>query len=154
MKTFIHAAMTVFLAAVTSLTWAQMPGPMRMPGYRPYMPAQPGVMAPAMGAQVNPLAVLGLSEEQRKKIAAIAGESQADNIKLINQIRAEMFAINKLFAADTLDEKKIGAAYQKVFDLQRKAVELSVRTYNRQIAVFNSEQLKKWNAMRAGMMRR
>jgi len=29
-----------------------------------------------------------------------------------------------------------------------------VRTYNRQIGVFNAEQLKKWNTMRAQMMRR
>jgi len=152
MKTFINTTVTVVLAVVANLAWAQMPGPMPMPGYRPYMPAQPGAMAPMMGAQTNPMAALGLNEEQRKKIAAIAGESQADNLKLMNQIRTEMAAISQLFAAATLDEKKISAAYQKVFDLQRKAVELSVRTYNRQIGVFNAEQLKKWNTMRAQMM--
>ena len=140
---FVAAMLPIFTFAPFAL--AQMPMGQPMPGYG--MPMQPGM-------QANPMTVLGLTEEQRKKLAAIVQESQAKNMQIMSEVAKEMQAAQKLFLEDKPDTKKISAAYQRVFDKQRKAIELSVEMYNKQIAVFNKEQLEKWNAMRKQMAAR
>lgn len=158
---FRLSAILLMLAVTGSAAWAQMPMPMPapMPGYGPMMPGYPGGMGPqgmppGMRAPVNPLAALGLTEEQRNKLAEIAKEGRAQNVKIMSEIGNQFEALKKLFVAAQPDAKKIGAAYQQIFDRQRQAIELAVQMYNRQIAVLNKEQLQKWNAMREQMLAR
>ena len=135
--------------------WAQMPMHAPMPGYGPAMPMYPGMgMQPGMAASANPLAALGLNEEQRNKLTAIAKEARAKNVKIMSEIGNQFEAMKKLFTAAQPDAKKIGAAYQQIFDRQRQAIELAVEMYNRQVAVLNTEQLQKWNAMREQILAR
>ncbi len=146
MKIFAHfvaAILPIFTFAPFAL--AQMPMGQPMPGYG--MPMHPGM-------QANPRTALGLTEEQRKKLAAITQESQLKNMQIMSEVAKEMQAAQKLFLEDKPDSKKIGAAYQRVFDKQRKAIEQSVEMYNKQIAVFNKEQLEKWNTIRKQMAAR
>jgi Spy/CpxP family protein refolding chaperone len=80
--------------------------------------------------------------------------AQATGLELAKRIGQEAGKLGAMLFESTPDAEKIGAAYQAIFDLQRQAIENAVNTYNKQVAVLDPEQLKKWNAMREQVMSR
>ncbi len=143
-------AITLFAAP----SQAQMPGPMMVPGPAPMTPFTMPMGPVGQPGRPNPLAALGLSEEQRKQLEEIGSEARARNVKVMSDIGNQYEELRKLFAETTPDAKKIGGVYQTIFDLQRQAIEHTIEVYNRQVAVLNDEQQQKWNAMRQQMLAR
>ncbi len=101
--------------------------------------------------QMNPLAMLKLSDEQQKKLKDLAAEAQKQGAELVKLLGESAKELPKLMADAKLDAKTIGAAYAKVFDIQRKIIEAGVTNYNKELAVFTEEQRKAWDAMRKQM---
>ena len=141
-----------------------MPG-MGMPGqHMPMMPpmGSPGrpfmgmPMAPGMhpGGGMNPLAALNLTPEQIGKWRDMGEQARAASVDLMTQIASETMKLPALLAAATPDPEKVGTIYQKIFDLQRQAIEHSITLYNEQLSVLSPVQLEKWNAFRAQIMGR
>ncbi len=132
-----------------------MPGmgmpPAGMPGMGMGMPMGHG-MHPHAGR--NPMAALNLTQEQLKTMQDTAKAAQAAGLDLMKRVGDEAAQLRSMFVEAAPDAKKIGATYQKIFDLQRQAIENAVTTYNKQISVLDPEQLKKWNAIREQMIGR
>lgn len=150
---------SLFALATMALAFAvqaQYPRPMPMP-MMPGMPTSPVPMGVPGGymhnpAAMNPLAALGLSEEQLSKLAEIDKEKRKTTLALMADIGKEAAKLRELYTADELDAKAIGAVYGKIFDLQQQAIEMDVASYSDQLAVFTPEQREKWQTMRKGMM--
>lgn len=124
--------------------------PMMQPGMmQPMMPGMaPGMMSPA---QMNPMAMLKLTEEQQKQLADIGNQARDQSMALMKRMTESAQKLPALVGASQPNAKSIGAAYAQMFDIQRQMIEQAVNTYNKQLAVFNQEQRKLWDAMRKQM---
>lgn len=161
MKKYLIAAA---LAATATGAQAQFPFPgAPMPGAAPQMPmpgrggfggASQGMQMQAQQMMAGIMSALNLTPEQIQQVAAIAEEARAKNTARIAAIAEEFKKIGPLFAQEDPDPAAIGAAYAKVFDLQRQAIEDSIETYKKQVAILNDEQKAKWKAMRQQMLQR
>ncbi len=143
----------VLVVGVIGAAQAQQPMPHGMFG-QPMM--QPGMMQPMMPgmmhpSQMNPMAMLKLTEEQQKQLMEIGKQAQAQSMELMKKMGESAQELPKLVGAAQPNPKTIGAAYAKMFDIQRQMIESAVATYNKQLAVFTEEQRKLWNAMRKQM---
>ncbi len=143
--------------------------PMGMPGMGMPGMGMPGMGTPPMGmpgmgmpmgrgmphhAGRNPMAALNLTDEQMKSMQDAAKAAQAAGLEVMKRIGDEAADLRLLITEATPDAKKIGAVYEKIFDLQRQAIENAITTYNEQISILDPEQLKKWNAMREQVLAR
>jgi Spy/CpxP family protein refolding chaperone len=148
----------VLFALPASAQGPMMP-PMGMPGMGMPPAGMPGMGMP-MGrgmhpqAGMNPLAALNLTQEQLNTMQATAKAAQTASLELMKRIGDEAAQLRSMFVEAAPDAEKIGATYQKIFDLQRQAIENAVTTYNKQVSVLDTEQLKKWNAIREQMISR
>ncbi len=152
-------ALSLVLLALPANAQGPMMPPMGMPGMGMPPAGMPGMGMP-MGrgmhphARMNPLAALDLTQEQLKTMQDTAKAAQATSLDLMKRIGDEAIKLRSMFVEATPDAEKIGATYQNIFDLQRQGIENAVATYNKQVSVFDPEQLKKWNAMRGQMIAR
>ncbi len=140
---------------------AHAQGPMTPPMAAPGIPlgVGPGMgmpMVPGMYPRraMNPLATLDLTQAQLDKLDAIGKQARAASVDLMTKIGDELVELRSLIAAASLDPEEIGSTYQKIFNIQRQVIESSVASYNKQVAVLNPEQLKKWNAFRQRIIAR
>ncbi len=154
----LSALCMLLLAPLASAQGPMMP-PTGMPGMGMPPMGIPGMGIP-MGrgmhpyARMNPMAALNLTQEQLKTMQDTAKTAQAASLDLMKRIGDEAIMLRSMLVEATPDAEKIGATYQKIFDLQRQAIENAVTTYNKQLSVLDPDQLKKWNAIREQMLAR
>ena len=81
-----------------------------------------------------------LSSEQRKQMSRIKTALRKHNWALQGDIIDARGDLAELYADETRDAKKIGAAYAEIFDLRRQMIEAVIDAQNRQRLVFTEEQ--------------
>ena len=104
------------------------------------------------GGLMGPMAMLDLSDEQRAKIRRIEDEQRKKNRDLYAKIEDESVKLRDLYGADTLDAKKIGAVYDKIFDLKREVIVAGIEAHNKARAVLTKEQQDQLKSFRRGGM--
>ncbi|HSS66277.1 MAG TPA: periplasmic heavy metal sensor [Gammaproteobacteria bacterium] len=115
-------------------------GPGMMGGYGmgPGMMGGYGLGPGMMG--IGPMSGLELNSEQQKQIARIETGLRKQNWTLQGEIIDARGELLQLYADETPDPKRIGAAYGKIFDLRRQMIEAAIEAHNRQRAVLTDEQ--------------
>ena len=147
---FLRLFTVAVLLLGQGVVFAQYPMPpmgmqqpmMQMPG------AMPGMQP--MGAP-NPLAMLGLTQEQLQKLSDIGNAARDQSLGTMKNIGEVAQKIPSMMTMPNPDPKAIGALYGKMFDLQQQLIEAAISTYNKQLAVLSKEQREKWEAMRKQM---
>jgi Spy/CpxP family protein refolding chaperone len=110
-----------------------------------------GMMGMGMMGGMGPFGMLNLSDEQRGKLDKIQDESRRKHWDLMGKVMDESAKLRDLYREETLDAKKIGAVYDRVFKLQREAVDASIDALNKANAVLTKEQRDEWQRMKRGM---
>jgi len=95
--------------------------------------------------------MLNLSEAQRKKIENIQHGMRKSHFALMEQIIAEREKLPELFSSETLDAKKIGAVYGRIFAIQRQMIESGIAMHNQMNSVLTKEQREQIQQWHRGM---
>jgi Spy/CpxP family protein refolding chaperone len=142
------------LAGAVAAAFAQGPGPGYGPGYGPgmmggygYGPGMMGGYGPGYGRGYGPgggLASLGLSAEQREKIAAIQEENRKANWSTMGQMRSEQFKLRQMYNADKVDSAAVADQQKKVDELRRQMLKSHVDARNQINAILTPEQRKQF----------
>jgi Spy/CpxP family protein refolding chaperone len=115
-------------------------GPGMMGGGGPgYGPGRGGY-----GPGASPLEALNLTDEQREKILAIQEENRQKNWGAMGQMRSEMFALRRMYGADTVDPNAVAEQQKKVDELRRQMLRSRIESHNRVEAVLTPEQRKQF----------
>lgn len=138
-----------------------MGGGMMGPGMMgPGMGMGPGMMGgmgmgwgPGMGMGMGPLAMLDLTDDQRKQIARIQEDVRKRHWNTLGKIHEEQARLGELYAAEKPDAKQIGQAYGSIAKLQQEIVEASVQAQNQILDVLTKEQREQLAQWRRGMAR-
>lgn len=101
-----------------------------------------------MGA--GPMSGLELNRDQRKQMLRIQSELRKQNWALQGGILDAREQLFELYLEDTLDAKKIGTVYAKIFDLRRQMIEAGINAHNRQRTVLTEEQRQQLRYRRHG----
>jgi Spy/CpxP family protein refolding chaperone len=144
---------TLGLAGVAAIAFAQGPGPGYGPGYGPgpgMMGDRPGMMGgygygPGMMGgygRGGGLVALDLSSEQREKIAAIQEENRRKNWNTMGQLRSEQFKLGQMYSADKVDSAAASEQQKKVDELRRELLKSRLDARNQVAAVLTPEQRK------------
>lgn len=153
-KKCIVPAIVVVLAIGQGVAQAQQPMPYGQMFGQPGMPGmmqQPMMPGMMPQGQMNPMAMLKLTEEQQKQLSEIANQARTEGVNLMKRMTEAAQELPKLMSSAQPDPQTIGAAYAKIFEVQRQMIEAAVANYNEQLSVFTEEQRKMWNAMRKQM---
>lgn len=131
------------------------PGMMGGYGYGPGMMGGygPGYGRGMMGGGYGALASLKLTPEQSEKIAAIQEESRKKNWGAMGEMRSEMFKLQRLFSADTLDTKAVTEQQKKVDALRMQMLTSRLESQKQIEAVLTPEQRKQFQQFRPWWMR-
>lgn len=105
-----------------------------------------------MGGGMGPMTMLNLTDEQRAKVRKIEDEQRKKNRDLYGKIEDESVKLRDLYDTDTPDAKKIGAVYDKIFDLKRQLIVSGIEANNKARAVLTKEQQEQLKAWRRGGM--
>jgi Spy/CpxP family protein refolding chaperone len=97
----------------------------------------PGMMG-GMGA--GPFAMLNLSPEQRTKVNAIQDSVRKQHWGLQGKINDEEARLRDLYLVEQPDPKRVGQAYDTIFDLRRQMIEAQVQAQNDMRNVLTAEQ--------------
>ncbi len=108
----------------------------------------PGMMGPGMGA--GPFAMLNLSTEQRTKVNAIQDSLRKQQWTLQGKINDEEARLRDLYLVDQPDPKRVGQAYDTIFDLRRQMIEAHVLAQNQMQNVLTAEQRNQIKQFRSG----
>ncbi len=114
-----------------------------------------GGMGPGMmmgGGGMGMMGMLNLTDEQRGKIRKIEDEQRKKSRDLYGKIEDESVKLRDLYDTDTPDARKIGAVYDKIFDLKREAIVASIEAQNKARAVLTKEQQEQLKSFRRGGM--
>jgi Spy/CpxP family protein refolding chaperone len=170
MKAKSISILAAALALAVSSAFAQ-PGPGYGPGsgYGPGAGYGPGMMGGygsgygpgygggMMGGGYGPgygrgygggLASLKLSTEQHDKIAAIQEESRTKNWGTMGQMRTEMFKLQRMYSADSVDTKAVTEQQKKVDELRRQMLTSRLESQKQVEAVLTPEQRKQFKQFR------
>jgi len=132
------------------------PGMMGGYGYGPGMMGGygygPGYGRGMMGGGYGALASLKLTPEQSEKIAAIREESRKKNWGAMGEMRSEMFKLQRLFSADTLDTKAVTEQQKKVDALRMQMLTSRLESQKQIEAVLTPEQRKQFREFRPWWM--
>ena len=146
------------LAGAVTAALAQGPGP-GGPGYRPGYGYGPGMMGGSgygpgmMGGGYGPgvmggygpgggLESLGLSSEQREKIAAVQEENRKANWSTMGQMRSEQFKLRQMYNGEKVDPGAVADQQKKVDELRRQMIKSHVEARNQINAILTPEQRK------------
>jgi Spy/CpxP family protein refolding chaperone len=110
------------------------------------------MMGGGMMGGLGMLGMLDLTDEQRAKIRKIEDEQRKKNRELYGKIEDESVKLRDLYDADTPDARKIGAVYDKIFDLKREAIVAGIDAHNKARAVLTKEQQEQLKGLRRGKM--
>jgi Spy/CpxP family protein refolding chaperone len=96
------------------------------------------------------LNMLDLGDEQRGKINAIHDKLRKQHWEVMGKMMDEHNALRDLYDAETLDGKKIGAAYDRIFKLKRQMIDTGIKAHNDAVAVLTKEQREQLKQLRRG----
>lgn len=149
------AAALLFTAPVTAqspggMSQEEMQKMMQERGYGGGMGMGPGMMMG--GGGMGMMGMLNLTDEQRGKIRKIEDDQRKKNRDLYGKIEDESVKLRDLYDTDAPDAKKIGAVYDRIFDLKRQAIVASIETQNKARAVLTKEQQEQLKSWRRGGM--
>ena len=99
-----------------------------------------GMMGQGMMGQGLP--GISLDDKQRKQHNAIQDDLRRKRWELMGRTMDEQAKLRDLYEADKRDPAAIGAAYQRVFDLQRQMIEATVAAHNKVEDLLTPEQRK------------
>ena len=94
--------------------------------------------------------MLDLTDDQRSKINAIQDKMRKQNWEVMGKMMDERSALRDLYNADTLDSKKIGAVYDRIFKLKRQMIDVGIKAHNDVNAVLTKEQREQLKQYRHG----
>jgi Spy/CpxP family protein refolding chaperone len=120
------------------------PGMMGGHGMGPGVMGGYGMGPGIMGA--DPTGGRELSRDEQKRMARIETELRRHNWELQGKIIDARGELLQLFTEETLDPRKIGAAYGRIFDLRRQMIEATIEARNRQRAILTDEPQEKVRA--------
>jgi len=109
----------------------------------------PGMMGGGMMG-LHGLNMLDLGDEQRGKINAIHDKLRKQHWEVMGKMMDEHNALRDLYDAETLDGKKIGAAYDRIFKLKRQMIDTGIKAHNDAVAVLTKEQREQLKQLRRG----
>ena len=96
------------------------------------------------------LNMLDLGDEQRGKINAIHDKLRKQHWEVMGKMMDEHNALRDLYDAETLDGKKIGATYDRIFKLKRQMIDTGIKAHNDAVAVLTKEQREQLKQLRRG----
>ena len=96
------------------------------------------------------LNMLDLGDEQRGKINAIHDKLRKQHWEVMGKMMDEHNALRDLYDAETLDGKKIGATYDRIFKLKRQMIDTGIKAHNEAVAVLTKEQREQLKQLRRG----
>jgi Spy/CpxP family protein refolding chaperone len=135
------------LAGAVGAALAQGPGsggPGYGPGYGSGMMGGYGYGPGMMGGNGGGLASLGLSAEQREKIAVVQEENRKANWSAMGQMRSEQFKLRQMYNADKVDSAAVADQQKKVDELRRQMLKSHVEARNQINAILTPEQRKQF----------
>lgn len=123
-------------------------GPRRMGGDRPFGPMMGGEMMggdPVVRAVMNPRAAekLGLSEEQKAKVAALRNSDKETVKALQEKVREGMKRQLDLLKAEKVDEAAVMKAIDDVFEARKEMAKAQTKRMISVKAVLTPEQITK-----------
>jgi Spy/CpxP family protein refolding chaperone len=101
---------------------------------------------------MGPVSMLDLTDEQRNKIENIHDDVRRKNWDTYGKIMDEQSKLRDLYSGETVDAKKVGAAYAGIAKLQQQVIEANVEAHNRVQAVLTKEQKEQLRQWRRGGM--
>lgn len=113
------------------------------PGFGPGYGGGPGY-----GPGANALEALNLSDEQRDKIQVIQEQNRQKNWTAMGQMRAEMFALRRMYYADKVDANAIVEQQKKVDEFRRAQLKSRIESRNQVEALLTPEQRKQFRQHR------
>ena len=145
----------VFALGLAAAAAAFAQGPGQGPGYGPGYGPGPGMMGgygggpgygPGRGGYGSggPLALQGLSDEQRSKIAAVQEENRRKNWDTMGQLRSEQFKLRQMYYGDKIDPAAVTEQQKKVDELRRQMTKSRVEAHNQMTAILTPEQRKQF----------
>ena len=145
----------VFALGLAAAAAAFAQGPGQGPGYGPGYGPGPGMMGgygggpgygPGRGGYGSggPLALQGLSDEQRSKIAAVQEENRRKNWDTMGQLRSEQFKLRQMYYGDKIDPTAVTEQQKKVDELRRQMTKSRVEAHNQITAILTPEQRKQF----------
>jgi Spy/CpxP family protein refolding chaperone len=156
----LGAALAAALALATPLAGAQGPGygygPGMMGGYGGgdgagmmggYGPGMmgggsgPGMMG-GYGRGAGPMAALNLTDEQQDKLFAIREANRKKNWDTMSTMRSEMFKLQRMYNAESVDSKPLLEQQKKVDDLRRQVLASRLDMRKQMESVLTPEQRK------------
>lgn len=93
-----------------------------------------------LGAELAPLGMLDLGANQRTRINAIQRELCVKNVDFATRIAASKGELRQLYAAGTRDTAAIDRQYERLFALQRQAIEADIDAFERIKSELTTEQ--------------
>jgi len=110
----------------------------------------PGMMMGGSMMGMHGLYMLDLTDDQRSKVNAIQDKLRKQHWEIMGRMMDEHNALRDLYDADTLDAKKIGAAYDRVFKLKRQMIDAGIKARNDVYALLTKEQREQLKQYRHG----
>ncbi len=101
-----------------------------------------GMMGQGMMGSQQGLPGVSLDDKQRKAYNAINDDLRRKRWELMGRTMDEQAKLRDLYEVDKRDPAAIGAAYQRVFDLQRQMIEATVAAHNKVEGLLTPEQRK------------
>lgn len=101
-----------------------------------------GMMGQGMMGWQQGLPGVSLDDKQRKAYNAINDDLRRKRWELMGRTMDEQAKLRDLYEADKRDPAAIGAAYQRIFDLQRQMIESTVASHNKIEGLLTPEQRK------------
>ncbi|MCL4316133.1 MAG: periplasmic heavy metal sensor [Gammaproteobacteria bacterium] len=101
---------------------------------------------------MGPFGMLNLSDEQRAKFRKIEDEQRKKTWGLMGKMMDESAKLRELYDADAPDANKIGAVYDRIFDLKREAIVVGIEARNKARAALTREQQEQIKQRRRGGM--
>lgn len=87
-----------------------------------------------------------LTDEQRGKIHDISDELRHNHWKLMGERMEHAAQLRRLYQAEPLDAKAIGAIYAKIFDAKRKAIEADIEATQKAKDILTDDQRKQFQS--------
>lgn len=116
-----------------------------------HMMGGPGMMMGGPGMMMGGFGMLDLTDKQIDQLNDIQTKLQKDHWQLMGKMIDEQANVRKAWSGDKPDPKKVGAAYSKLFELRRQAIEDRVAAMNKMYDTLTDEQREQLKSGRWGM---
>lgn len=110
-----------------------------------------GMGGPMMGG-LGPIWKLDLNDDQLAKVRIIQQELATQSLELQGKVLEAKAQLPKLYAATPMDAKAIGKVYARIFGFYQQMLRNRIQAHNQVTALLNSEQRKRYERWRSGMM--